>query len=123
MCVAAPLPPSEAPRSRRNRPRCLRTTLVHPGLGDGDVLTLLGQDDPCGQVNQHAYPEEDREDGEPEPDQVHVNAEMLGHARADPRDQLALPAAVQTLAVVFVVFAHSPIMPTSGANVPSGMSL
>src|ERR1022692_1946656 len=50
------------------------------GAGDGLLGTLLGDQQPAGQVDRHAGPADDGEHGKHDPDDCHVDAELLGDA-------------------------------------------
>src|ERR1700733_1377704 len=72
-------------------------------LRDRPVLALARDDGPCRQVGQHARPSaENRQDSHEHADQGHVEAEVVGDSRADPRDHPALAGAYQNLGSVHV---------------------
>jgi len=96
------LVPAERPgrRHARHEPgdlpseaRLAATRFLDQILGNGRGLSLLGDDDPRGQVDQCADAERDHGDGqEDEPDDGSVDAGVLGDPGADTGHQPAVPS-------------------------------
>src|ERR1700722_13079782 len=90
----------------RRVPRGPSLQPVDEGLQDRAVRTLLRQDRPGDQVDEDAKTVEDREDAEPEPDQVHIDLEVRGKPGAHPGDHPAVPDPEELLALAPVVLSH-----------------
>ncbi len=89
-------------------PRRLGAPLADEGLRDGAaVAALFGDHDPGDQVEQDAGPAEDREQGEPQPDQGRVDTEVGRYADTHARDHTSLVHPVQALAWIDVRLSHS----------------
>ena len=79
------------------------------------VTALFGDHHPRAQVNQDAEAAEYRDQGERQPHQGRVNAEVGRQAGAHARDDSPVAGPVQALRSIAAWFVHDSIMPTPGA--------